>query len=86
MPHYDFNWQLAYVLNDQLLLPKGTRIECTAHFDNSAKNQANPDPTKAVRWGEPTYDEMMIGWVEYTVDKQHLRPAAAMGGGNSTQK
>jgi len=20
-----------------------------------------------VRWGDPTYDEMMIGWIEYTV-------------------
>jgi hypothetical protein len=39
----------------------------TAHFDNSAKNRHNPDPTKAVRWGDPSYDEMMIGWIEYTV-------------------
>ena len=39
----------------------------TAHFDNSAKNKYNPDPTKAIRWGDPTYDEMMIAWMDYTV-------------------
>ena len=44
MPHYDFNWQLTYELAQPKLLPKGTVIECTAHFDNSANNPYNPDP------------------------------------------
>ena len=48
-------------------VPKGTRLIVTAHFDNSVKNMHNPDPAKVVRWGDPTYDEMMIGWIEYTV-------------------
>jgi hypothetical protein len=68
VPHYDFNWQLGYVLQDQLSLPKGTRIECTAHHDNSANNKYNPDPTKEVRWGDQTWEEMMIGWFDVAFD------------------
>lgn len=44
------------------LLPKGTRIVCTAVFDNSDENPANPDPTATVRWGEQSWEEMMIGF------------------------
>jgi hypothetical protein len=68
VPHYDFNWQLSYVLSDQKLLPKGTRIECTAHYDNSPNNAANPDPTKEVKWGDQTWEEMMIGWFDVSMD------------------
>ncbi len=68
VPRYDFNWQLGYVLQDQLLLPKETRIECTAHHDNSANNKFNPDPTKEVRWGDQTFEEMMIGWFDVAFD------------------
>jgi hypothetical protein len=67
VPKFEFNWQTVYRLKDPLTIPKGTRIIVTAHFDNSAKNQHNPDPTKAVRWGDPSYDEMMIGWIEYVL-------------------
>jgi peroxiredoxin len=65
VPRYDFNWQSNYRLKKPLRLPAGTRIECTAHFDNSEDNPNNPDPTKAVRWGDQTWDEMMIGFVDY---------------------
>ena len=58
----------------------------TGYFDNSAKNKSNPDPTLAVRFGEPTYDEMMTGFIEYTVDSQSLKPGAALGGRGATQK
>jgi hypothetical protein len=68
VPRYDFNWQLFYYLKEPMLLPKGTRIECTAHFDNSANNKANPDPTKEVRWGDQSWEEMMIGWFDVAVD------------------
>jgi len=67
VPKYDFNWQLMYQLKAPMLLPKGTRIDCVAHFDNSANNKFNPDPTKEVRWGEQTWEEMMIGFFTYTV-------------------
>ena len=49
------------------VLPKGSRVRITATFDNSAGNPANPDPRQRVRWGEQTFDEMMIGYVEYYV-------------------
>ena len=65
IPQYDFNWQSAYRLKTPMRLPAGTRIECTAHFDNSKGNPANPDPTKEVRWGDQTWEEMMIGYVDY---------------------
>jgi peroxiredoxin len=65
VPRYDFNWQTNYELAEPLRLPAGTRIECTAHFDNSAGNPNNPDPTRRVGWGDQTWDEMMIGFVDY---------------------
>jgi len=68
VPQFDFNWQGAYRLKQPLRLPKGTRIECTAHFDNSSANPANPDPTRRVTWGDQTWEEMMIGYFDYTWD------------------
>jgi len=68
VPKYDFNWQLFYYLSDPIVLPKGTRIDCTAHFDNSPNNRYNPDPKAEVRWGDQTWEEMMIGWFDVAVD------------------
>ncbi|HEX6986254.1 MAG TPA: alkyl hydroperoxide reductase, partial [Planctomycetaceae bacterium] len=62
VPRYDFNWQLRYDLAEPKPLPKGTTIVCTAVFDNSADNPHNPDPTRPVRWGEQSWEEMMIGF------------------------
>jgi hypothetical protein len=78
VPRYDFNWQLEYVLKQPLAAPKGSRLECVAHFDNSAQNKFNPDPTRWVRWGDQTWEEMMIGWFDYILAS---KPAAA-GSGN----
>jgi hypothetical protein len=64
VPHYDFNWQTSYRLQEPKPLPKGTRMHCVAHFDNSADNLNNPDPTKTVRWGDQTWEEMMIGYFD----------------------
>jgi hypothetical protein len=69
VPRYDFAWQSYYVLKEPVRAPKGTRVDCVAHFDNSSKNKYNPDPTKEVRWGDQTWEEMMIGWMSYTLDK-----------------
>ena len=66
VPHYDFNWQTRYEFAEPVVAPKGSRIDCIAHFDNSLANKANPDQTKLVRWGPQTWDEMMIGFVDYT--------------------
>ncbi len=68
VPKYDFNWQLGYTLDKPMVIPKGSRIECTAHFDNSPNNPYNPDPTKEVKWGDQTWEEMMIGWFSVAVD------------------
>lgn len=69
---YDFNWQLLYQFREPLFLPKGARLDCVAHFDNSARNKYNPDPAKEVRWGDQTWEEMMIGWFDYVLDKENL--------------
>jgi hypothetical protein len=70
VPHYDFNWQLRYEAADPIHIPKGTRIECVAHYDNSTNNKFNPDPEKMVRWGDQTFEEMMVGFLEWMPDRQ----------------
>ncbi len=64
VPQYSFNWQLEFILAHPKTLPKGTRLEVTAAFDNSPNNPFNPDPTKEVRWGDQTWEEMAIGYFE----------------------
>jgi hypothetical protein len=86
VPRYDFSWQTSYNFKQPMAIPKGTRFMVTGYFDNSAKNKNNPDPAQAVRFGDPTYDEMMIGWIEYSVNIQSLKTAAAPGVGGATQK
>jgi hypothetical protein len=61
VPRFDFNWQLEYFFQEPKLLPKGTTLHCTARFDNSADNPANPDPRKVVRYDKQIFDEMMEG-------------------------
>jgi peroxiredoxin len=77
VPRYDFNWQTAYRLAEPMDLPAGTRFHCVAHFDNSDANPNNPDPTKRVRWGEQTWDEMMIGYYDYVVPVAERKAIAA---------
>jgi peroxiredoxin len=79
IPHYDFNWQLRYHLAEPKLLPKGTQLHCTAHFDNSTDNLANPDPTKTVRWGDQTWEEMMIGYFSTLPVEAETSASAATG-------
>jgi mono/diheme cytochrome c family protein len=85
VPNYNFSWQTVYYLKKPVALPKGTKIVVTATFDNSEKNKYNPDPKQAVRFGDPTYDDMMIGWINYTLDREHLT-GEAMNSGRSTGK
>lgn len=73
IPNYSFDWQLGYeIAPGQRRLPKGTRVEALAHYDNSAFNPYNPDPSKTVRYGAQTVDEMMNGYVFFTVDSEEL--------------
>ena len=67
VPKYDFFWQLDYRLTEPLTLPPGSRIECTAWYDNSPNNPHNPDPTATVRFGEQSWEEMMIGFYDIVV-------------------
>jgi len=67
VPKYDFSWQLFYYLADQKVLPAGTRLHCVAHFDNSPNNPSNPDATRSVRWGDQSWEEMMIGWFDVAI-------------------
>jgi hypothetical protein len=73
VPHFDFEWQPYYYLDEPKLLPAGTRIECAAVFDNSAHNRYNPDPSATVVWGPQSWDEMMIGWFDVAVPLRPLR-------------
>jgi hypothetical protein len=68
VPHYRWTWQLWYDLSEPIVLPKGTKIECTAHFDNSPNNPDNADPTKEVVWGDQSWDEMMVGFFNVVFD------------------
>ena len=68
VPRYDFNWQLWYDPVKEIAVPKGAKIACTAHYDNSVNNASNPDATKAVKWGDQSWEEMMIGFFDVTFD------------------
>lgn len=83
IPKWDFNWQLTYVFKHEVAAPKGSKLVCVAHYDNSLNNKFNPDPTKEVRWGSQTWEEMMIGYVDYTLDKQDLRKTSQPPVGSS---
>jgi hypothetical protein len=76
VPRYDFNWQLVYRLKEPLRLPRGSRIDCVAHFDNSTANKYNPDPRREVRWGDQTWEEMMIGWFDYVREAEDRSAAS----------
>jgi len=82
VPKYDFNWQTTYEYEEYKFVPKGTRLEMTGWWDNSADNPSNPDPSKTVRWGRPTTSEMMFAWMRYT------DPVASsdIGDGDSTEE
>ncbi len=70
VPNYDFNWQNSYVLAKPKVLPKGTELNCVAYYNNSASNLANPNPNESVKWGEQTWEEMMIGYYDRTLVKE----------------
>jgi hypothetical protein len=65
--NYHFHWQMSYRLAEPRVLKAGTELQAVAWYDNSVNNSHNPDPGAAVRWGEQTYDEMMIGFFDVAV-------------------
>jgi copper type II ascorbate-dependent monooxygenase-like protein len=74
--NYHFHWQMSYRLAEPLALKAGTELQAVAWYDNSRGNMHNPDPDAAVRWGEQTSDEMMVGFFDVAVapdfDKQRF--------------
>ncbi len=82
VPHYDFNWQLSYIMAQPRQVPAGSKLEATAWYDNSPNNKFNPDPTQTVHWGDQTFQEMMIGFFNYKVPVD--RPEPAKPGARST--
>ncbi len=77
VPKYDFNWQLAYELETPLKLPAGSKLIVTAHYDNSARNDKNPNPEQAVHFRQmnQSWDEMFTPFIQYTIDSQDLTKA-----------
>jgi mono/diheme cytochrome c family protein len=65
--NYDFYWQLSYRLAQPRVLRSGTELQAVAWFDNSKNNPHNPDPDAAVRWGDQTDEEMMVGFFDVAV-------------------
>jgi peroxiredoxin len=86
VPHYDFGWQNSYEFLEAKRMPKGTKLHCEAWFDNSEANLANPDPTATVRWGDQTWEEMMIGYFDATPADQELKVDQADAVGPRTAK
>jgi hypothetical protein len=74
--NYHFHWQMSYRLAEPLALKAGIELQAVAWYDNSRENMHNPDPDAAVRWGEQTSDEMMVGFFDVAVapgfDKQRF--------------
>jgi peroxiredoxin/mono/diheme cytochrome c family protein len=81
VPRYDFAWQMRYVLAQPLRIPAGSKVNCTAHFDNSSNNPNNPDPSITVGWGPQTWDEMMIGWMQYYHPEEKIEAQRVTNGG-----
>lgn len=87
VPKWSFNWQTSYKYAQPKQLPAGTKLEVTLGYDNSANNKANPDPTKDVVWGLPTFAEMNLGWLtwanaEPTEPTKPGAPIPGAAGGN----
>jgi len=73
VPNYDFNWQIFYELKEPLKIPAGSTIKTVGSYDNSAANRWNPAPQKEVYWSEQSWDEMYVGFLDVSVDKQDLQ-------------
>jgi|SRR5690554_1115900 len=63
IPNFQHHWQMVYRLKEPVFLPAGTRIIAEGGFDNSIFNPLNPDPQRAVGWGDQIWDEMFLTWL-----------------------
>lgn len=88
VPKYDFNWQTVYEYRQPKTIAAGSKPVWRFSWDNSTQNPANPDPTKPVRWGDQTFEEMGIGFVRFryldeTTDKPRVSESQATQGGKT---
>ncbi|WP_010581782.1 redoxin domain-containing protein [Schlesneria paludicola] len=72
VPRYDFNWQNIYSFSKPLTLPAGTKLVCSAWYNNTDKNPSNPDSSQTVEWGDQTWEEMLVAQIETVIADQHL--------------
>jgi peroxiredoxin len=79
VPRYDFGWQERYELAEPKRLPAGSLLTCTAVYDNSADNPANPDPDATVRAGAQSWDEMFNGYFDVVSDDDVATSERAVG-------
>ena len=77
VPSYNFNWQIFYELKEPLKIPAGSTIKTIGSYDNSPANKWNPAPQKEVYWSEQSWDEMYVGFLDVSIDKQQLKPNSA---------
>jgi hypothetical protein len=66
--HWDLNWQLSYKLAEPIVLTPGMKVKATAWWDNSPNNPSNPDPSKDVKWGDQSWEEMLVGFYDVAVN------------------
>ncbi|MBL9170987.1 MAG: redoxin domain-containing protein [Verrucomicrobiales bacterium] len=78
VPRYDFNWQRTYELEKPRKIAPGTWVMISGGYDNSPHNPANPDPKKAVHWGDQSFDEMFLGWYNVAWDPEAPKQTAAL--------
>jgi len=77
VPKYDFSWQTVYEYQDPKKIPAGSKLVWNFNWDNSTQNPGNPDPSKTVKWGDQTFEEMGIGFIRYRyLDEEVGKPAA----------
>jgi hypothetical protein len=69
VPNYSYLWQTIYYEKEPLKIPRNTKVHVTAHWDNSANNPLNPDPAATVRWGDQSWDEMLVPFVGVLVER-----------------
>jgi hypothetical protein len=72
VPRFDFAWQIRYALAEPKRLPAGSLLRCSAVYDNSPANPANPDPSKRVFTGTQSWDEMFNGYFDVALTEQDL--------------
>ena len=70
--NWSLNWQLSYKLAEPIALKPGMKVKVTGWWDNSPNNPANPDPTKNVRWGEQSWEEMLVGFFDVAVNPKQM--------------